>query len=244
MKTTGNKILITGGASGIGLALARKFLSLNNQVIIAGRSQEKLEAARKNFPQLNIFRCDLADAAESEKLVSFIRQQHPDLNILINNASVQYNYEFLKEINPADKIAYEIRSNLMAPILLIGALLPVLQSHKESAIVNVSSGLGLVPKRSAPVYCSTKAGVHIFSKALRYQLEHTAIKVFEVIPPLVNTPMTAGRGKGKISPEQLADEFIRNFAADRYEISIGKTKLLRFIQRISPGLADRILKNN
>lgn len=242
MQITGNKILITGGASGIGLALATKFLSLNNQVIIAGRSLEKLEAAKKQLPQIHTFRCDLAD--EIESLVHFIKQQHPDLNILINNASVQYNYELIKESNPAEKIAYEIQSNLVAPVQLIGALLPVLQQQKQAAIVNVSSGLGLVPKRSAPVYCGTKAGMHIFSKALRYQLENTTIKVFEVIPPLVDTPMTAGRGRGKISPAQVADEYMRNFKADRYEMNIGKTKLLRLIQRISPALADRILRNN
>ena len=123
--------------------------------------------------------------------------------------------------------------------------LPILLLRQpESAIVNVSSGLGLVPKQSAPVYCATKAGLHIFSKALGYQLAHTGVRVMEVIPPLVDTPMTAGRGRNKLSPEQLVDEFLRGFARNQREINIGKVGLLRLIQRISPALADRILKNS
>ena len=123
---------------------------------------------------------------------------------------------------------------------LITLLLPVLNAHSNAAIVNVSSGLGLVPKMSAPVYCGTKAGIHIFTKSLRYQLDK--IKVFEVLPPLVATDMTAGRGKGKISPEQLVDEFIRGFAKDKLEMNIGKVKLLKRINRLVPRLAEKIMK--
>ncbi len=115
-----------------------------------------------------------------------------------------------------------------------------LQVNDNSAIVNVSSALGLVPKMQAPVYCGTKAGIHIFSKSLRYQLDK--VKVFEIIPALVDTEMTAGRGKGKISPQQLADEFIRAFKKNLYEVSIGKVKLLKIINRIGPRLADKIMK--
>lgn len=92
------------------------------------------------------------------------------------------------------------------------------------------------------MYRGTKGGLHIFTKALRYQLEGSRIKVFEIIPPLVDTPMTEGRGSGKIPPAQLADEFIEKFGQDRFEVNIGRTKLLRLIQRVSPSLADKILK--
>jgi short-subunit dehydrogenase involved in D-alanine esterification of teichoic acids len=113
----------------------------------------------------------------------------------------------------------------------------------EAAVVNVSSGLALVPKKSAPVYCGTKAGLHLFTKALRYQLEGSPVKVFEIIPPVVDTPMTAGRGRGKISPKQLVEEFMRAFAKNQFEVNIGKVKLLRLINRLLPSLADRIMKN-
>lgn len=113
---------------------------------------------------------------------------------------------------------------------------------ENAAIINVSSGLGLVPKASAPVYCATKAGMHIFTKALRYQLESTNVKVFEIIPPVVDTDMTRGRGRDKISPEQLVEEFWGNFKKDMYEIPIGKIKLLKTINRFFPGIADNIMK--
>lgn len=119
---------------------------------------------------------------------------------------------------------------------------PKLLEKKEAAIVNVSSGLGLVPKESAPVYCASKAGLHIFSKSLRYQLESTNVKLFEIIPSLVDTDMTKGRGKGKLIPEQLVEEFWKNFVKDKYEIKIGKVKLLHLINRISPKLAESIMK--
>jgi len=131
--------------------------------------------------------------------------------------------------------------NFLSPLKLIALLLPTLQNNENPAIVNVSSGLALVPKMDAPIYCGTKAGIHIFSKSLRDQLENR-IKVFEIIPALVDTAMVAGRGKGKIPPQKLVDEFIKAFKKDKYEINIGKVKLLRIINRIWPSFADKIMK--
>ena len=177
------------------------------------------------------------------QLVITVEQRFPTLNVLINNAGIQYNYDFAEASGQMSRISHEINVNLTAPVQLTALLLPHLLTRPEAAVVNVSSGLGLVPKRSAPVYCATKAGLHLFSKALGYQLAGTSVRVMEVIPPLVDTPMTAGRGRGKISPEQLVDEFLRGFARNQPEINIGKVGLLRLIQRLSPALADRILRN-
>ncbi|MCU0449106.1 MAG: SDR family NAD(P)-dependent oxidoreductase [Bernardetiaceae bacterium] len=200
MRLQGNKILITGATSGIGRVMAIRFLSLDNQVIAVGRNATQLARLQLEHPQLVTYRCDLAVLTEREKLAAFVDQHHPDLNVLVNNAGVQYNYE----LTEADvlRIAEEIEINLTAPLQLAALLLPQLRRQPAAAIVNVSSGLGLVPKRSAPVYCATKAGLHLFSKALGYQLAATQVRVMEVIPPLVDTPMTAGRGTGKISPER------------------------------------------
>ncbi|WP_111307644.1 SDR family oxidoreductase [Confluentibacter sediminis] len=243
MMTTGNTVLITGGSSGIGLALAKRFLSLNNRVIITGRDLKKLEQIKNDFPEMVTFKGDLTDKNSLDELVVFIEQQHSGLNILINNAAVQYNYTFTEEPNLTYKIDYEIATNLTAPIKLTGLLLPLLLKNKDSAVVNVSSGLFIAPKKSASIYCATKSAIHSFTKTLRYQLEDTHAKVFEIIPALVETPMTAGRGKSKITPEQLTDEFFRNFKADKLESYIGKTKLLKLINRLSPKLSDKIMKN-
>ena len=236
----GNKILITGATAGIGKALTEKFLLLDNQIIAVGRNKERLDEFAKLDKRIIPFQCDITKQTELDSLSLFIEQEHRDTNILINNAGIQYNYNFPDEIQLLAKIEHEINTNLLAPIKLIALLLPILKGNENAAIVNVSSGLGLVPKMQAPVYCGTKAGIHIFSKSLRYQLNK--IKVFEIIPPLVDTEMTKGRGKGKILPNQLADEFIKAFRNNKYEVSIGKIKLLKIINRISPALAERIMK--
>lgn len=240
MQLSNNKILITGATSGIGKAMAAQFCKLGNQVIAVGRNGEKLALLAREYPQILPFQCDISSQTALDRLVMFIEQEHPDLNVLINNAGIQYNYHFADEAHAVYKIEKEISTNLTAPLKLIALLLPVLQHQEHPAIVNVSSGLGLVPKSQAPVYCGTKAGIHIFSRSLRTQLEK--IKVFEIIPPLVDTAMTEGRGKGKISPQQLVDEFMVAFSRDKYEVYIGKTKWLQLINRIAPLLAHHIIK--
>ncbi|MBS4040885.1 MAG: SDR family oxidoreductase [Flavobacteriales bacterium] len=241
MRLTNNKTLITGATEGIGEALLQKFLSLDNQIIAVGRNEIKLQAMAKQDKRVIPLVCDISKAEDLDELILIVEQQHPDTNILINNAGIQFNYHFAEESQLLGKIEQEINVNFLAPIKLIALILPTLNANKNAAIVNVSSGLGLVPKKQAPVYCGTKAGIHIFSKALRYQLETT--KVFEIIPPLVDTRMTAGRGSGKITPEQLAEEFITAFRKDKFEVNIGKVKLLKLINRLSPALAEGIMKN-
>ncbi len=243
MKLTDNTILITGGSSGIGLALLKTFYELGNKVIIVARNCEKLNEVKKQFPGIDIFECDLTKQSDLDELVVCIEQNYQNLNMLFNNAAIQYNYDFLTEQNIVNKVDYEVSANLTSTIKLCGLLLPTLLKNENAAIINISSGLAISPKKTAPVYCATKAAIHNFTKAYRYQLEDTNIKVFEIIPPLVATPMTEGRGKNKLTPEKLVVEFLNNFKKNKYESYIGKSKLLKFISRISPKLADRILKN-
>lgn len=240
MRLNHNKILITGTTSGIGRALAEHFCQLDNQIIAVGRNEAKLEELAKLDNRIATYNCDLSSQLELDRLVTFIKQKHTDLNILINNAGIQYNCNLLDDTYSLQKVDNEISINLTVPIKLIASLLPVLQINSNAAIVNVSSGLAIVPKAKSAVYCGTKAAIHIFSKSLRYQLEN--VKVFEIIPPLVDTKMTKGRGKGKITPKRLVDEFIKAFKSDRYEVNIHKVKLLRIVNRISPTIADRIMK--
>jgi short-subunit dehydrogenase involved in D-alanine esterification of teichoic acids len=120
--------------------------------------------------------------------------------------------------------------------------LPFLKRRTTSAVINVSSVLALVPKQSASVYCATKAAIHSFSRSLRWQLEGTKVKVFEIVPPLVDTAMTTGRGKGKLSPEALSAEFWSGFKADKLEMHIGKAKAAALIARLLPSIAERIIR--
>lgn len=242
MNIINNKILITGGSSGIGLALALKLSNLGNQVIITGRDRSKLYQISKQH-NLFTFCCDLNQSQDLNQLVRQVKEEHSDINILINNAGIQHNYSFLDEV-PFSLIDEEIGVNLSAMIKLCASFTPLLIGTREAAIVNISSSLAVSPKRSAPVYCATKAGVHTFTKALRYQLDQSNVKVFEVVPPLVDTPMTASNHKNKITADELAEEFVDGFEKDIYEMRIGKAKLLKIIHRISPALADTILKNN
>lgn len=244
MNLSNNTILITGGTSGIGLELVRQFYGYNNKIIVVSGNQSNLDRVRTEFPEIEICFCDLADALSVQRLIEKCLLQYSDINVLINNAAVQYSYEWTAEPDGYKKIEAEIRINFISPAQLIYGLMPILISKSSSAIVNVSSALAFVPKKTAPVYCATKAAVHIQTKALRYQLENSPVKVFEIIPSLVETPMTHGRGTGKISPKQLVDEFLRNFKKDKPESNIGKTKFLRVLHRAFPQIAERILKHS
>ncbi|EMY77367.1 oxidoreductase, short chain dehydrogenase/reductase family protein [Leptospira weilii serovar Ranarum str. ICFT] len=241
MKLSGNTILITGATSGIGLELAKRFAGLGNTVLALGRNKDSL--SQLSFvPGIQTIRCDLTKPADFDKLISLIRKKYTSLNILINNAGIQFNPDFSKDPDQSVSIEKEIRTNLTIPVRLISILIPILKPHAQSAIVNVTSGLALIPKRSAPLYCGTKAGLHLFTEALRYQLEETNIKVIEMLPPQVDTPMTAGRGKNKLTTSALTDEFIAALEKDKEYIGIGVVKYLRVALRIFPSLIYKIVK--
>jgi len=242
MKLSNNIIFITGGSSGIGLTLAKAFLDLQNTVIVCGRNLEKLEFVKNKYPDIYTICCDITKKDEVQQALEKIKMEFKELNVLVNNAGILFNYNFCEDDNAIKKIEDEIGVNLLALIKLTKLFLPILVNQPESAIINVSSGLGIFPKKSAPVYCATKAAVHIFSKSLRYQLEKTPVKVFEIIPPLVDTEMTKGRGGRKISPETLAKEVICNLKKDNYEIRVGQVKTLFLIHRFFPSLVERIYK--
>jgi short-subunit dehydrogenase involved in D-alanine esterification of teichoic acids len=243
MQAQGNTILLTGGTSGIGMELLRQFYTEGNKLIVVSSNPEKLNKLHSEFPNVSTVVCDLANPKSLRKLLEHCLNTYPEINILINNAGIQYNYQWLEEDDGFHRISREIRVNLTSPMHLIYGFLPQLAGKDQAAIINVTSALAFHPKKSAPVYCATKAGLHNLSKSLRYQLAGTSVKVFEIIPPLVDTPMTRGRGKNKMTPEAVADEFMSGFKKNRFQIFIGKAKWLRLIGRIIPILADRILKN-
>lgn len=243
MKLSRNTILITGATSGIGLEMARRFHALGNKIIAVGRNASKLGAMEGEMDDLTGIVCDLSKPEDLHMLSEKVYAHFPELNVLINNAGLQHQMKFGEGQAEWSEIDDEIDVNLRALVHLTNELLPLLKGKDQSAVVNVSSGLGFAPKKSAPVYCATKAAVHAFSMALRYQLEDTSVKVFEVIPSLVDTPMTEGRGQDKLSVSEMVDEFVVAYKRDHWEVNIGKVKILRTLLRIWPNKALGLLKN-
>ena len=230
MKISGNTILITGGATGIGYAMAESFLETGNEVIICGRREDRLLKAQKKHSNLHIKVCDVSDETDRKTLVEWATANFRNLNILVNNAGVQRDIDFTKGIDEFLAGESEIKINLEALIVLSGLFIPFLTEKKEAAIINVSSGLGFVPAARMPVYSATKAGIHAFSMALREQLLKIGIKVFEVVPPAVDTELNfdgrAKRGNFKpdLKPEEFVAAVIKGFKNDIFEIGYGMTE--------------------
>jgi len=240
MKTNGNTILITGGATGIGFALTEAFVKEGNDVIICGRREHKLKDAKSKLPQIHTRVCDLSKEKEREALYNWIESNFQDINVLVNNAGIQRMIDFTKGISELSDGENEIGINLTAPVHLSAYFIPELLKRKESAIINVSSGLGFIPIAVMPVYCATKAAIHSFSLSIRHQLRNTSIKVFEVIPPMVDTELDKGardeRGqvdKG-IPPEEVAIATLKALEENEYEIAIGMAQNLRMGARNNP----------
>jgi short-subunit dehydrogenase involved in D-alanine esterification of teichoic acids len=244
MTINNNTILLTGGTSGLGLEFLKRFYHLDNKIIVTSSNENNLINLKNQFPKITTIVCDLSDDSSVRQLIDKCWKGYRDINVLINNAGVQYNYFWIEEKDGYNKISNEICVNFTSPMQIVYGLLGMLTTKQNSAIVNVSSGLALAPKKSAPIYCATKSAIHNATKALRYQLENTSVKVFEVIPPPVDTAMSKGYEKGKITPEKVVDEFLKNFRTNNFESNIGKIKLFRLIQRIAPKLADNMKKND
>ncbi|MDV4154718.1 SDR family oxidoreductase [Rhizobium brockwellii] len=222
MNLTGNTILITGGATGIGFALARRLSERGNHVIICGRSEAALRKAQEDVPALITRICDVANGESRRSMVEWLKAKHPALN----NAGVQHRRDF--NTDPAiDTLDQEVAINLTAPIHLIAELLATLRQQEHAFIINVSSGLAFSPMADVPVYCATKAAIHSFTLSLRHQLKSTAIRVIEVAPPIVDTALGGGtRSEGTasrmmVSSEEFAANALAQLEADKDEILIG-----------------------
>ncbi|MEW7849024.1 SDR family oxidoreductase [Massilia aurea] len=189
MNTTGNTILITGGGSGIGRALAEAFHQRGNQVIVAGRRQEALDDVATANPGIATAVLDVTDVADIDRFTQEIARTHPGLNVVINNAGIMRAENWAAENVDTATAHATIATNLVAPILLTAGLLPLLRKQQQATVVTVSSGLAFVPLAVTPTYCATKAAIHSFSESLRHQLKDTTVDVVEIAPPYVQTEL-------------------------------------------------------
>ena len=192
MRLSSNTILITGGSSGIGFALAERFSKAGSEVIICGRDEAKLKNVKKKLPKIVTFRCDLSIETDRIALYENIVKDFPGLNVLVNNAGIQQRVNFDRGAKWS-YIKQEIEINLSAQIHLTALFIPVLKKTKEPVIINITSGLAFAPLANVPVYCSTKAAFHSFTLSLRHQLAQSPVKVIEIIPPAVQTDL-GGKG--------------------------------------------------
>jgi uncharacterized oxidoreductase len=227
MELLNNKILITGGASGIGLGLTERFLLENNTVIICGRRAEVLKEVTDKYPQVIAHVCDLALESERIALYEWLKKEHADLNVLVNNAGIQ-NWMTIEDEDFYQKSVTEIETNIVAPLHLITLLssLPELKT-----VMNVTSGLAFVQLTKVPVYCATKAFLRSFTLSLRYLLQPKGIEVIEIIPPALNTDLG---GKGIHEGNPSVSDFI---AAIFVQLNEGKDEL-------TFGFSDVMLKGS
>lgn len=213
MQMTGNTILITGGSSGIGRALAVAFHHLGNQVIVAGRRRALLEELVAANPRMHSAVVDVQNLASLPSFVEDIVRHFPDVNVLINNAGIMKPENLPDGPGREDIASQTVTTNLMAPIRLTSLLLPNLKKQRHAAIMNVSSGLAFVPMAMTPTYCATKAAIHSWTQSLRYQMRDTNVDVLELVPPYVQTELQGARQAQDPRAMPLAD-----FIAEALEI--------------------------
>lgn len=250
MKLSGNTVLITGGSSGIGLALAEGYAARGSRVLVCGRNEEKLRHTQQRVPGLAYLVADVAEEAGRKRLLDWVEAEHPYTNIFINNAGLQCRAHLTDGAEAVN--TGEIAINFEAPVHLTALFLPHLLRQAEQGrspiIINVTSGLGYVQLAATPVYGATKAGLQAFTQSLRYQLRGTGVEVVDLAPPAVDTALlqwaldpNEGAGPPTITPEQFAKDALRALEKGRSEIRVGSARLLYVLNRLAPRLSLRLL---
>jgi uncharacterized oxidoreductase len=239
MNITGNTILITGGGSGIGRALAESFHALGNKVIIAGRRKPLLDEVTSANPGMASAVLNIEDPASIRDFGAQMAKDHPTLNAVIHNAGIMRHENMLADPYDLTDAEAIINTNLLGPIRLTSALLPLLKKQPHATILTESSGLAFMPMAVTPTYCATKAAIHSWSQSLRYQLKSTNIQVIEIVPPYVQTELMGAAQATDSRAMPLAD-FIKEVVdliksqPDAHEILVQRVYPLRFAEQNGP----------
>ena len=235
MNLANNTILLTGGATGIGLALAERLQAAGSQVIAVGRRADKLQEAQQRIPGLLTYQADLAQPAERIALAEWVQREYPQVNVLLNNAGISNQVAIADlgtSLNAWEQERQELAINLEAPIHFSALLLPHLQGKPGATILTVSSGLAFAPLAATPVYCATKAALHSFTLSLRYQAAKLGVAVVEIIPPQVQTDLGGpGTYSGGEPVEAFADGVLARIAAGEQEVGYGISESWRLASR-------------
>ncbi|WP_112817346.1 SDR family NAD(P)-dependent oxidoreductase [Ensifer sp.] len=234
------RYVVTGASSGIGLEIALQLAAQGHGVIALGRDRERLRNLALRDRRIEVRVLDIRDRAAVAALAAELAGADV-IDGLINNAAIQHNVRLDDRLYGADEIADEIETNLVAPLILSRLLLPRTPA-RPFVIVNVGSALACYPKATSAVYSATKAGLRMFSDALRVQFDGTPVRVVDVVLPVVDTPMTAGRGRGKITAGAAAAAIVRALEPGPARLHVGKAKLLRLLQLVAPPVAAAIIR--
>jgi len=243
MRLTGRTILITGGSAGIGLAFARKFLELGNEVIVTGRRHSVLDAVKAQHPKLHTIQNDVGDPRQIAALAAHIKADFPKLDALMNNAGVGVAKNLKASAADLAGLMSEVDINVGGVIRTTSALIDILTANRGT-VINVSSALAFVPVPAMPVYSATKAAVHSYTQSLRFQLEDSGVEVIELMPPAVRTEMTSEfdeAGISTITTDELVKQTFAALRAGKQEIRPGQSNLLAFMRRVAPNLINRQL---
>jgi len=246
MKLSQRTVLITGGTSGIGFEFAKQLLGRGNTVIVTGRELKRLEEAKQSLPGLNTIQSDVGDPLAIQQLHEAVLAQFPSLDTLINNAGIMRNLKLDQDRGLVD-LTREIEIDLCGPIRMVQTFLPHLRTGENALIVNVSSALAFVPMPIAPVYCAAKAGIHSYTQSLREQLVGTAVRVVELAPPGVETPLLRSEFAEEMKKMKAMDahvlvqKAIAGIESGRLEIRPGQSNLLKLMSRLAPDLAVKLM---
>jgi len=243
MKLTGRTILITGGSAGIGLAFARKFLELGNEVIVTGRRQAVLDAVKAQHPKLHTIQSDSADPAQIAALAARVKSEFPKLDVLMNNAGVGVAKNLKSSVGDLAGLMTEMEINVGGVIRTTSALIDILTAN-HGTVINVSSALAFVPLPAMPIYSASKAAVHSYTQSLRFQLEDSGVEVIDLMPPAVRTDMTSEfdeAGISAITTEDLVNKTLAALRAGKREIRPGQSSQLALMRRLAPNFINRQL---
>ena len=226
MKTTGNTVFISGGSAGIGLAIAKKLDAAGNKIIINGRSEERLQNALKQLDNAVALQGDLSLETDRIRIAEQLKQDYPEVNVIINNAGAAFTYLLSETLNAHEKAAIEMNTNYLSVIHFTELLLPHLIQKTEAAVVNVSSIAVFGSHKLLPTYGATKAALHSYTVVLRNTYEEEKnLQIYEVYPPLVNTEFSAEiGGENGIPPQEVADELFLALKNNQYDVPVGDTK--------------------